>query len=60
MLVLSRKLKEKVLLPDIQASVEVVSIEGNVVRLGIQAPAEVAIVRAELRGPAAGAPAAAR
>jgi carbon storage regulator CsrA len=49
MLVLSRKLNEKILFPGIQASVEVVAIRGNVVRLGIQAPHNVAVVREEIK-----------
>jgi len=49
MLVLSRKLNEKILFPGIEASVEVVAIRGNVVRLGIQAPPDVAILREEIK-----------
>jgi carbon storage regulator CsrA len=49
MLVLSRKLNEKILFPGIGASVEVVAIRGNVVRLGIQAPHDVAILREEIK-----------
>jgi carbon storage regulator len=47
MLVLSRKLNEKILLGD-AIVVTVVAIRGNQVRLGIEAPRDVEIVRAEL------------
>src|SRR5579875_2111185 len=40
MLVLSRKLGERVLVPQCGLSVTVVAIEGNVVRLGFTAPTE--------------------
>ena len=49
MLVLSRRLHEKVLFPSINTAIEVVSIKGRSVRLGIEAPPEVTILRAELR-----------
>jgi carbon storage regulator CsrA len=49
MLVLSRKLNEKILFPGIQAAVEVVAIRGNVVRLGIQAPHDVVVLREEIK-----------
>jgi carbon storage regulator CsrA len=49
MLVLSRKLNEKILFPGINASIEVVAIRGNVVRLGIEAPQTVAVLRAEIK-----------
>ncbi len=48
MLVLSRKLGERILVPSCEMSVTVVAIEGNTVRLGITAPAEVGIYREEL------------
>jgi carbon storage regulator len=48
MLVLSRKLGERVLVPQCALSVTVVAIEGNSVRLGISAPAEIAVYREEL------------
>ncbi len=54
MLVLSRKLNEKILFPGIQASVEVVAIRGNVVRLGIQAPHDVVVLREEIKDRAGG------
>ncbi len=56
MLVLTRKLMEKLYIGD-DVCVTVVRLEGGQVRLGIDAPREVAVVRAELtpergRGPA--------
>jgi carbon storage regulator CsrA len=53
MLVVSRKLNEKLLFPAIQATVQVVAIKSGVVRLGVEAPREVAVVRAEIQGLAA-------
>ena len=47
MLVLTRKLMEKIYIGD-DVCVTVVRIEGGQVRLGIEAPREVAVVRAEL------------
>src|SRR4051812_14429274 len=49
MLVLSRKVNEKLLLPGINAAIEVVAIRAGVVRLGINAPPDVAVLRAELQ-----------
>jgi carbon storage regulator len=48
MLVLSRKLGERVLVPQCDLTVTIVSIEGNTVRLGITAPTEVGVYREEL------------
>ncbi len=47
MLVLTRKLMEKLYIGD-DVCVTVVRLEGGQVRLGIDAPREVAVVRAEL------------
>jgi len=47
MLVLSRKPGEKVLIGD-SITLTVVSINGNRVRLGIEAPGDVSILRSEL------------
>ena len=47
MLVLSRKLGEKVFIGS-DISLVVVEVKGNRVRIGIEAPAEVPIVREEL------------
>jgi carbon storage regulator len=47
MLVLSRKLSQQILIgPDI--AITVVKIEGNQVRLGIEAPPSISILRQEL------------
>ena len=48
MLVLSRRLKEKVLFPDLNASVQVLTIKPGVVRLGIEAPPQVGVFREEI------------
>ena len=47
MLVLSRKLGERIVIDD-DIIVSVVSINGNAVRLGIEAPHEVPVLRTEL------------
>jgi carbon storage regulator len=48
MLVLSRKLGERILVPDCELAVTVVAIEGKAVRLGISAPSEIAVYREEV------------
>jgi carbon storage regulator len=48
MLVLSRKLGERIMVPQCGMSVTVVAIEGNVVRLGFNAPTEVGVYREEV------------
>ena len=48
MLVLSRKLGERILVPQHDLVVTVVAIKGNAVRLGISAPAETAVYREEV------------
>jgi carbon storage regulator CsrA len=48
MLVLSRKLNEKILFPGLRASVQVVAIKGGKVSLGIDAPPEVKVLREEI------------
>jgi len=52
-LVLSRRPNEKVLFPSINTAVQVVSIKGGTVCLGIEAPPEVTVLRAELQHRAA-------
>ena len=47
MLVLSRKLNEKIQIGD-DVSITVLEIKGNKVRIGIQAPQQVRVVRSEL------------
>jgi carbon storage regulator len=48
MLVLTRKIGERVLVPESDLEVTVVAIEGNAVRLGFTAPAEVGVYREEI------------
>jgi len=48
MLVVSRKPHEKITLPTVGAAIEVVQIKGGAVRLGIDAPPDVPVLRAEL------------
>ena len=48
MLVLSRKLGEKIVIPGLDVEIAVVAIKGKAVRLGIAAPAEVAVRRQEV------------
>ena len=48
MLVLSRRLNEKLLIPCIGTAVQVLSIHGGQVRLGVDAPPEVAVFREEI------------
>ena len=47
MLVLSRKLGERIVVPSCELSITVVSIEGNTIRLGITAPPEIGVYREE-------------
>jgi carbon storage regulator CsrA len=55
MLVLTRKLMEKLYIGD-QISVTVVRLEGGQVRLGIDAPRSIPVLRAELKPRPAGEP----
>lgn len=48
MLVLSRKVGERILIPDLQITLTVVAVEGNTVRLGISAPTEIPVYREEV------------
>ena len=48
MLVLSRKLGERVLVPQCSLSITVVSVEGNMIRLGFTAPSEAGVYREEV------------
>jgi carbon storage regulator CsrA len=48
MLVLSRRAQETVVLPNTKTTVQVLSVKSGVVRLGIEAPPEVVILRGEL------------
>lgn len=49
MLVLSRRVNEKIVLPSLGLTVEVIELQGKRVRLGITAPANVRITRQELQ-----------
>ena len=48
MLVLSRRLDEKILLPTVPVLIKVISSNAGLVRLGFEAPADVPILREEL------------
>jgi carbon storage regulator len=48
MLVLSRKRGERIVVPGCSVTITVLAVEGNRVRLGIAAPAEVVVLREEL------------
>jgi carbon storage regulator len=48
MLVVSRKLGERIVVPHCQLTVTIVSVNGDRVRLGISAPAEIAVHREEI------------
>src|ERR1700730_18073859 len=48
MLVLSRKLNERIVLPTLNVVIEVAGVKGRTVRLGIDAPKEVPVLRAEI------------
>jgi carbon storage regulator len=50
MLVLSRKVGQKIIIDDI-ITVQIVSISGNKIRLGIVAPPDIEILREELAAP---------
>jgi carbon storage regulator CsrA len=53
MLVLSRREGEKILIPDLGISLEIVRVQGSSVKVGIEAPREVKILRAEVADRAA-------
>ena len=48
MLVLSRKIGERILVPHCVLAVTVLAVEGNTVRLGISAPEDIAVYREEV------------
>jgi carbon storage regulator len=48
MLVLSRKIGERIVVPQCELAVTIVSVKGNQVRLGISAPADVDVFREEV------------
>jgi carbon storage regulator CsrA len=47
-LILSRRRNEKILFPGIHTAVQILAVKGNTVRLGIEAPPDVTVLRAEL------------
>src|SRR4051794_23061090 len=53
MLVLSRRPREKIIFPGINITVQVVAIKPGAVRLGIEAPPEVTVLREEVSARAA-------
>lgn len=53
MLVLSRRPSEKIVLPGLGVTVQVVAVKPGVVRLGIEAPRGVLVLREELLPPPA-------
>lgn len=48
MLVLARQLNERIVMPTVPATIEIVAIKPNGVRLGIDAPTDVTILREEV------------
>ena len=48
MLVLSRKIGERILVDDVNIVVTIVSVKGNQVRVGISAPDDVVVCREEV------------
>jgi carbon storage regulator CsrA len=54
MLILSRKLGERIVVPQCGMAVTVLAVKGKAVRLGIDAPAEVTVLRDELVRPKTG------
>jgi carbon storage regulator len=48
MLILSRKIGERILAPHCELAVTVLAVEGKTVRLGISAPADVGVYREEV------------
>lgn len=48
MLVLTRRLHERIVIPDLNLTIQVVATKGGTIRLGIEAPPDVPILRGEL------------
>ncbi len=48
MLVLSRRLHESIVLPGLNVTVTVVAVNGDRVRIGIEAPKDIPVMREEL------------
>jgi carbon storage regulator CsrA len=47
-LVLSRRLNEQIVLPELNITIQIVAIKPGVVRIGIEAPPDVPVLREEL------------
>ena len=56
MLVLARRLHERIILPALDITIQVVALQGNMVRLGIEAPREVGVYREEVYDPTVAPP----
>jgi carbon storage regulator len=48
MLILSRRLNEEIVFPGLRTAVRVVAVKGGEVRLGVEAPPEVTVLRGEV------------
>jgi carbon storage regulator len=48
MLVLTRKVGERILVPHCELAVTVIAVQGNAVRLGISAPEDIRVYREEV------------
>ena len=48
MLVLSRKVQDSIVLPDLGIAIQILQVRGKCVRIGIEAPIEIKVVRGEL------------
>jgi carbon storage regulator CsrA len=53
MLVLSRRLHQKIVLPGLGITIQITAVKAGTVRLGVQTPPQVRIVREELLQPPA-------
>ena len=49
MLVLSRRVQETIVLPTLNVTVQVLGVKNGAVRLGVDAPPDVKVLRGELR-----------
>lgn len=56
MLVLSRRVNERIIFPTLGISIQVIRLASNRASLGIKAPPEIQVIRQELRGDAAPSP----
>jgi carbon storage regulator len=48
MLVLTRRLHEKILLPGFNTAIQIIAIQSGSVRIGVEAPADVKVLREEV------------